>query len=78
MTVSAPEGDERYLAKLGEVVDGGGKKHGGKGLCNVDGCGRERKYRVVAGSKKDWEEGWGGCGMEHLKVVQGMVGGRGG
>lgn len=57
----------------------GGKvevKKGGKGVCKVEGCGKERKYRVVGGGEREWAEGWGGCGVEHLKEVQGMVKGR--
>lgn len=33
-------------------------------LCDVDGCGKGRKYRLV----KDWERG--ACGMEHLKALE--------
>lgn len=33
-------------------------------LCDVDGCGKGRKYRLV----KNWERG--ACGMEHLRVLE--------
>jgi len=63
------------------VVNAGGegettKREGGKGVCKVEGCGKERKYRVVGGGEREWKEGWGGCGLDHLRVVQGMGKGR--
>lgn len=36
----------------------------GNSLCDVEGCGQTRKYRLV----KDWTRG--ACGMEHLKALQ--------
>ncbi|KAF9035003.1 hypothetical protein BDZ89DRAFT_1011776 [Hymenopellis radicata] len=35
-----------------------------KPLCAVEGCGSERKYRLV----RDWERG--ACGMSHLKILE--------
>ncbi|KAJ6555553.1 PAPA-1-like conserved region-domain-containing protein [Mycena sp. CBHHK59/15] len=41
---------------------------GGASKCAVDGCGGERKYRVVG---KAW--GIGACGLMHLKMLEGTV-----
>ena len=38
-----------------------------KVLCNVEGCGEVRKYRLV----RDWERG--ACGMAHLNVLEGQA-----
>ncbi|KAL4073472.1 hypothetical protein J3A83DRAFT_4092148 [Scleroderma citrinum] len=35
-----------------------------KPICDVSGCGRSRKYRLV----KDWK--MGACGMDHLKLLE--------
>lgn len=35
-----------------------------KTVCAVEGCGQDRKYRLV----RDWERG--ACGMAHLKILQ--------
>jgi len=35
-----------------------------KAICDVSGCGRDRKYRLV----KEWQKG--ACGMDHLKLLE--------
>lgn len=35
-----------------------------KPICDVSGCRRDRKYRLV----KDWQKG--ACGMDHLKLLE--------
>lgn len=41
-----------------------------KGVCAIEGCGKERKYRCVGG-REAFEVG--GCGIDHLKIVQERV-----
>lgn len=66
---SPPEAIALDAASAGMDVDGASSqstrpKTKTNSLCDVDGCGKGRKYRLV----KDWERG--ACGMEHLKALE--------
>lgn len=42
-------------------------REGAKPACNIDGCSKERKYRLV----KDWTVG--ACDIQHLKLLESMA-----